>query len=508
MADLRAALVATVNEAGGASAGWSDAAVEYVVGTNAERSAGSALPWRVPFEQLVASVQSKLSRGPCVYFDTTTIWTAMRLTAGDSSILRAQTLMDLDKLTRAVVLDEHVFHLPSPFIDCEAINQIIGDDVLVPLEPVGSVEALDRVLWDIWYYAAPDVANKIMPSWGKTKLIETCKATDSRHLFADLATFHGLTLQESDWNIGADESARTFSSDPVFLVRHLVSDEDRGENLLITGPGEERLDALLKAPGKRKSIVVDEVHELVHRAVFNQLLADALGLVYDCSFARMPAVYHINKNSKAVALALADIKWLQDIAGERMALTTKALGEASVSVNIPPFTAYALRRVKTLGQWWEVIGEYRERSAKYRRNRKELQEALFVEDVKTISRLRAQVIDTSRGMADEKIDASLDLAADAARVGAMLIPGTPAAFAGPTAQAFRLAIDRPTKAVINALRRRVKPELRLSYDLVETATSCMKLENKIRLLWDIDRLPESVKHLTVYAERSRALMSD
>ena len=60
MADLRAALVATANEAKGASAGWSDAEVEYVVGTNAGTPAGSALPWRAPFEQLVASVQGKL----------------------------------------------------------------------------------------------------------------------------------------------------------------------------------------------------------------------------------------------------------------------------------------------------------------------------------------------------------------------------------------------------------------------------------------------------------------
>ncbi len=276
MADLRTALVATANDARGASAGLSDAAVEYAIGTNGVMWSGGALPWRAPFEQLVAFIQGKLSRGPCVYFDTTTIWTAMRLTAGDSSILWAQTLMDLDKLTRAVVLDEHVFHLPSPFIDSEAINRIIGDNVLIPLEPVGSVEALDRVLWDIWYNAAPGVANERLPSRPEDKPIDMCAAADSRHLFADLAKFNGLTLQESDWNIEASGSAQTFSSNPVALVRNLVS-EYAGDSLLIAGPQDDRLDAALKAPEWR-STIVGEVHELIHRAVFHQLLADALGL--------------------------------------------------------------------------------------------------------------------------------------------------------------------------------------------------------------------------------------
>jgi hypothetical protein len=482
---------------------WSDAEIEYVVETNAFSPSGAAEPWRRGFEDLCTFVDENANGSSCVYLDTTTIWTALQLTSGDASILHASTVMDLDKVTRAVVLNDRVFHMPSPYLAPNVVNQVLGEDVLVALAPISSQPALARVIWDIWYYAAPDVANALTTR--PAGLMEECRSADSRHLFSDLASFYGFDLAESDWKIEADGSP-TFTSDPPTLVAHLLDDGKYGDNLLATGPGGQVLKSILTSPGKRRDLVVDDTHELVHRATFNQLLADALGLVYDPSFARMPAIHHIVRNSKDVALALADLDMLQALIGERLhTVTSAALVEASSPMNIPPFTAYALTKARNPTQWWEVLGDLRRQSASYRRKRRDLQEALFVGDLKTISQLRQELVGSSVGMSDANIDAALDVAFDAAKASVSMIPGPPAAFAGPIAQALRLVIGKPVKAAVKALRRRLKPELRLFYDVASAATSCMKMENRIRLLWDVDQLPASIGDLAGYVERSRAI---
>jgi hypothetical protein len=119
-------------------------------------------------------------------------------------------------VTRSVVLNDRIFHLPSEHIDTEDLNRRLGDTVFVPLTPVGTHDELARVLWDIWYYAASWVTGAAGPS-------ATPEAADSLHLMADTASFHGLTLEAGDWWIEPD-SIGGFSSVPAALVRNLIDD--------------------------------------------------------------------------------------------------------------------------------------------------------------------------------------------------------------------------------------------------------------------------------------------
>lgn len=58
---------------------------------------------------------------------------------------------------------------------------------------------------------------------------------------------------------------------------------------------------------------------------------------------------------------------------------------------------------------------------------------------------------------------------------------------------------------MRALRRRLKPELRLFYDIANTASAFGRLDNKIRLTWGLDELPLSVTTLDAYVRRAQQL---
>jgi hypothetical protein len=231
MTNLRNGIAYTLDQAGSPSEWWSEAHIEYVVETNAWAPNGAGAPWRNEFAELVHSVERNSRGGPRVYMDTTTVWSAFKLTSGDSSILHAGTLMDLDTVTRAVVLNDRIFHVPSPFLDTREANRLIGDDVFTALEPIGSSDALSNILWDIWYRAVPAVANASIEQ--PRNPMERCWSEDSRRLFSDLAYFHGLKLASKECQIRADGSM-IFNSDPRILVRHMTNDREYGDNVLKT----------------------------------------------------------------------------------------------------------------------------------------------------------------------------------------------------------------------------------------------------------------------------------
>jgi len=485
---------------------WSSTEVEYLIQTNAANTAGAHAPWREPVGALRDLVEDRSSRKSVLFLDTTTIWTAFRLIGGDSSILQWSTFLDLDKVTRAIVLNDHVFHMPSPYIDTDLINSQLGDEVLIPLHPVGSDPEVDAVLWNIWFFAAPEVANERESEWHESTPLEKCCAADAWHLFNDLASAHALSFSKPNWNRVEADGARPFSSDPVALVRNLVThgSDPLGKDTLalIDKLGPDRVNELMTNDSKWESSFVRYAGELVQRATFNQLLADSLGITYDASSARVPAIGHLARNSTRAALAFADIELMTQLVGERVtSASNAALFAASGHVHIPPLTAYALHRSESLARWWDVVAELRRDAARYRKRRNDLQEALFVEDVKTISSLRGEVLKASTTLADAKIDAALSLVANTIEGTAALVPATPAAFAGPIAQAVRLLLTAPTQRAWAALRRRVRPDLRLFHDVSETAASCTRMENRIRLLWGIDALPPSILELNMHAER-------
>ena len=168
-------------------------------------------------------------------------------------------------------------------------------------------------------------------------------------------------------------------------------------------------------------------------------------------------------------------------------------------------TAYALRQVSNLDQWWHVVAELRQRSAKYRRIRQRLQRELLVGDVATLARLRAELDGSAAAMSDPRIDSSLAAGAQAAGAGATLLAGPPAAFAGPLLQMLQLVIAKPTKSAVAAIRRRLTPELRLFHDIAQAATAYSRLHNQIRLLWNVAPLPDSVLDLNDIDRRLRDL---
>ena len=307
MPTLFEAIAQTARESHGRPIAWSEAEVEYVVQTNAGHPANARAPWRAGFEELLALVRRMRGDGPVVYLDTTTIWTALRLAEGDSTILGGLTLMDLDKVTRAVVLNDRVFHLPSDHIDTEYLNRRLGETVFVPLAPVRSDDELARVLWDIWYFTASSVTDTADEPAAP-------EAADRRHLMADTASFHGVTLADDDWRIEPD-SIGGFSSLPASLVRNLITEQsDRPEpNFLLRFSAAGVGRAAGGSSPSRRRLVVGAVRELVYRATFHQLLADALGLIYDPSIARVPALGHLIRNSNEIALATADIDVLHDL---------------------------------------------------------------------------------------------------------------------------------------------------------------------------------------------------
>jgi hypothetical protein len=492
VSSLRSEIVRAAREAPDLRIDWSDTQIEYTVQINDVSKPRSSESQSARFSELLAFVDEKQQQRPSVYLDTTTIWTAMQLASGDASILSGHTLMDLDKVTRTLILNDRIFHLPSPYIEVEAINRMFGEEILVPLTPIGSSDELNQVIWYMWTGTAPSVANKMRTRLTSFPSAEYERA-DSRHLFGDLVSFHGLPVEETEWKLD-HYGGRNFRSNPPSLVENLLA--DKHDDLGQAKPG-------VFAHGF-SDLGIEAVQELVHRATFQQLLSEALGLVYDPSFVRMPAIGHLTRNSNDIALALADIDELERLVeGRLLAVRAEALGDVSGPVSIPPFTAYALTKADRLGQWWEVVAELRRRSARYRRIRSSLQTALLIGEVKTIKRLRAELDGSARAVSDEMVDNSLDIASGVASV--TLAAGTGPGLSGPIVHAIRLVIGKPSKRAINALRRRLRPELRLFHDVAQAATSCVKLENKIRLLWHVNELPRTIQELNSYAERSRIL---
>jgi hypothetical protein len=487
---LRGGLVRTAREAHQLEINWSDFDMEYAVQMNAIDHPRASESESARFRELLALVDEKRQQLPSIYLDTTTIWTAMQLASGDASILSGYTLMDLDKVTRAFILNDRIFHLPSRYIEAEAINRMFGEEILVPLTLIGSSDELNDVIWQMWTGTAPSIANRMTARLGDFPS-NVYERGDSRHLFGDLVSFHGLPMEETEWKLDSYEG-RIFTSDPLWLVKNLL--EDKYDDLNQAKPG-------MFTHGFR-SDAIEAVKELVHRATFQQILAEALGLVYDPSFVRMPAIGHLTRNSTDIALALADIDELERLIEERLlAVRAEALEEAAGPVSIPPFTAYVLKKVDRVEQWWQVVSELRRHSARYRRARRNLQEALLFGEVETIRRLRAELDGSARAASDERVDASLDTVIGMAPA---LFAGTSAALSSPILHAIRLIIGKPFKGAVDALRRRLRPELRLFHDVGQAATSYVKLHNKIRLLWHVNELPRTLNELDSYAVRAQA----
>jgi hypothetical protein len=330
------------------------------------------------------------------------------------------------------------------------------------------------------------------------------EAADSRHLIADTAAFHGLTMEDQDWAVEAD-SIDGFSSLPDRLVRNLITEESGRPrtNLLLDQPldrhREGRHQPVPAEAGRRRRSRVGP------SCGVHQLLADALGLIYDPSVARVPPIGHLIRTSNEIALATADIDVLHDLVHQRAAATAAAFGAVSGPVPISPVTAYALRRTGRLDRWWEIVAELRDRSTRYRRIRARLQPQLFIGDIAALTRLGAELDGSAAELSDARVDASLGIATSAANAGATLIAGPPAAFAGPVLQMIKLVLGRPSRSAVAALRRRLRPELRLFHDIAQAATACSQLHNEIRLLWNVAPLPDSIHELNKIHNRVRNL---
>jgi hypothetical protein len=313
------------------------------------------------------------------------------------------------------------------------VNTALGEEVLVPLTVVKSAEPLARVVWDLWYRTVPALLGRSAYAGLDISAVRACERLDRDRVFGDFLFFHGLELEPSEWRIEPDQ-IRGWSSDPGWLVSHLLDDPEHGKNMLIDREiAPTVLQRLLATPGRDRRFAANAIRDLIHRATFHQALADALGIIYEPSFARIPAMAHLHGNSVQIALGVADIELLRELVLERAHAEARAgLSAATTPMPIPPLSAYVLARISTPMQWWEVVGELRERANGYWAKRRDLQQAIFTDDVRTIRQLRAEVLGASTGLSDALVDTGLDAVTEVATTAATLAPGSPAAFVGPS----------------------------------------------------------------------------
>lgn len=325
-----------------------------------------------------------------VWMDNTTLVTAdVLLSEAGPAAMTPLTVWDLVTFCRAAVCYERIYHHSHPDVDDHRINRLLGSDVLhpvpLPTRPTSdgnplpdSWDGAHRFLCNLWEHAHNRIS-QLHEKAGTSTL-------DGAELAA-LCAGWAHALQRDDLNIddfvNVSDASTRWRSPSNELLATIVDITDVDDTSMYVDPTEDsrRLDELMRVPGQpdySRQRLSELLTDLNLRTYINQLLADFFELPYAAAPARLPFRKHLYDRAVNVQHQLYSIDVLEN------RYTELAKG---VRLRLPIFLAVALIGARVPSDLWENLARQRERAAKFRVRRIELDAALGRQDRKEILRV-------------------------------------------------------------------------------------------------------------------------
>jgi hypothetical protein len=298
------------------------------------------------------------------------------------------TLLDLAAFAHAVVLYDHVVVLPGARHAAEVLNEKLGASVCVPL-PVpfeadrhGSLHGVGAVLSNLFETVLYELEEV------READIDSAMRADLEAIMKSWGILLGRNLRRENVLLSRlDEGANWDSNGPGLLSQLVAIEGDtrEGNNDIFERVSRfpRTLERLFNDPERRLAGFISESN---HRSYFNLRLSYLLGIPYVSSATRLPFRSQLYRNASFAHRQLLLHREIDRYA-DRRAYHVPDRPEMS----LPAFAAIALHRASSLNDLLPQIAELRNAAAALRRRRAAWEEALRLEDDKTVQRLRAAI---------------------------------------------------------------------------------------------------------------------
>ena len=387
------------------------------------------------------------------------------------------TLLDLAAFAHAVVLYDHVVVLPGAKRAAEILNEKLGVSVFVPL-PVpfeadehGGLLGVGAVLGNLFetvLYELGEVRDADADSAMRADLESIMKSWSillGRNLYRENVLLSSL-----------DEGANWDSNGPGLLSRLVAIEGDRdGTNAVFERITRfpRSLGRFFKDPDRRLAGFISESN---HRSYFNLRFSYLLGIPYVSSATRLPFRSQLYRNASFAHHQLLLQREIDRYADRRAYHVPDR-----PAMSLPAFAAIALHRASSLSDVLSQIAELRNDAAALRRRRAALEEALRLEDNKTVQRLRRAIdgdaIALRRELAGPVLTAvSASLAAAASPTTRLTV-----SLVGITSMIGAMSPER-REAIV---RRLLRPSEWFLTSTSDTARSIADMREQVRRLWSL-----------------------
>jgi hypothetical protein len=309
-----------------------------------------------------------------VFMDSTTLFTvsAMLGLTGEKDpddYVSANTLLDLDTFVRCAILYDRILCLPNDAVEVGELNRAIGAEVVstLPLAieeyatpgVVGALTDLfDDVQHDVNWLARAE------PGTAEHDDLEELNKAWERVLGRELAVADLFWPQRSQqWgSIGSQ------------IVRQLLASQSQGRVTELTAE---------MGVAWEWAEFIDECNV---RCLFNTRVAGLLGLPYAPNNARLPYRFHLLRNAAVAHDHFLDVAEVQRALQEQTASYVRPY-----TLELPLFLASVLARASRLDDLLREVGQLRADGEAYRARRRELLDAIWRGDTRTVDRLQEAV---------------------------------------------------------------------------------------------------------------------
>ena len=323
--------------------------------------------------------------GGAGWMDNTTLVTASTLMSPSGpDAITPLTIWDLATFARSIVCYDRIYHHVHSDVDDQAINRLLGAEVLqaVPL-PIAEVPA-GRVLPAEWMGAHHFMCDVWMRSkaWLRRLSSSVEKETlDGQQIRAVTTAWRAALGREDlepghivDWE-NVDHRWTSPSNRLLVETANITGVDD---TRMYLDPTENfRAVAKFRADhglpdenAERRAAILSDLNV---RSYVNQCIANFFDLPYACSLGRLPFRQHLYDRSVAVQQELTTARVMDDRYGEMA---------KGVRLRLPVFLAVALRDAPDPAGLWPGLARLRANSADFRHERVSMDQSLARGDLK------------------------------------------------------------------------------------------------------------------------------
>ena len=424
------------------------------------------------------------SRANSVWMDNTTLLTADTLLSRGERYMTPLTIWDLISFCRNAVSCEHIYHYQHPSVDDVAMNNRLGDGVLVPLNQPYQDVPPGRELPEQWeglsahmcgdFYMGLKNYFRNLREYSGPGTVYGAEMEAIRSAWAAVVDYPSLATGDV---LDKDCLERTSWRSPApTLIRQFAEASDIRDSLFLDHDSPAwKLD-----PDSSRTL--DLMREILTasnvRCYINQRQADLFGLPYAPSIARMPFRAFVHRRRTDVDSAMASLQ-LADAAYAELA--------QGQSFRLPVYFAVTLRNAQEPEDLWTSLREHRAKAERYRQRRTSLDEAVDRGDLKELRKLK-KALNTDA----EKLTEALGHSATGALSGALEVskgslPSQATAIAAVAGAVHGLVTSTFASRVIMRFRR---PELLYLSNLVDEAKSITRSLSQVARVWGLSELEE------------------